>query len=125
LESIAVPSSVWEINAECFANCDSLSTVTFGTGSQLREMEAGAFSHCSRLESIAVPSSVREIDAECFANCDSLSAVTFGTGSQLREMEAGAFSQSSQAQVVLPDGQTVLAKSLCQGWKRPRSRALP
>jgi hypothetical protein len=55
---IFIPSCVEMLGKSCFSGCESLSTVTFESGSQLSSIAQSAFSFCSSLSSIFVPSSV-------------------------------------------------------------------
>jgi hypothetical protein len=45
----------------CFSGCESLSTVTFESGSQLSSIAEDAFCCCSSLSSIYCPSSLQTI----------------------------------------------------------------
>jgi hypothetical protein len=49
---------VTAIGRDCFSRCESLATVTFEPGSQLRTVEPGVFADCSLLSSIWIPASI-------------------------------------------------------------------
>jgi hypothetical protein len=64
LRSICIPSSVEKLGKDCFSLCESLSTVTFESGSKLSSIEEFAFAYCSSLSSICIPSSLKTILTE-------------------------------------------------------------
>jgi hypothetical protein len=86
-----IPSSVEKLGSDCFSGCQSLSTVTFESGSNLSSIEDFAFNCCSSLSSICIPSSVETLGGYCFSGCQSLSTVTFDSGSKLSCIEDFAF----------------------------------
>jgi hypothetical protein len=108
---ICIPSSVEQIAQGCFYECNSISTVTFESGSQLSPIAECAFQYCSSLSSIFISSSVDSIDNGCFSFCGSLSTVTFESGSQLSSIANDAFwSCSSLSLICCPSSlQTILA----------------
>jgi hypothetical protein len=61
LSSICIPSSVVELGESCFTSCQSLSKVTFESGSRLSEIGDQAFAGCWSLSSICIPSSLGNI----------------------------------------------------------------
>jgi hypothetical protein len=91
LIEIVIPASVEEIGAKCFAECRSLISVTFESGSRLSRIAEEAFSETGLIE-IVIPASVEEIRAKCFAECGSLSSMTFEGRSRLRKVDGTAFS---------------------------------
>jgi hypothetical protein len=58
---ICIPSSVEMLGQECFNGCESLSTVTFESGSQLSSIAESAFRYCFSLSSICCPSYLQTI----------------------------------------------------------------
>jgi hypothetical protein len=67
--------------------CESLSTVTFESGSKLSSIDKSAFQYCRSLSSICIPSSVEKVGKHCFDGCESLSAVTLESGSKLSPID--------------------------------------
>ena len=72
--SVTIPESVTEIENSAFYNCDTLSNVTFESGSQLASIGGSAFSSTG-LTSIIIPASVTSIGNRAFSSCSSLSSV--------------------------------------------------
>jgi hypothetical protein len=62
--TICIPSSVEKIGRDCFVGCQSLSTITFESGSQLSSLSEYAFWSCLSLSSIFCPSSLQTILAD-------------------------------------------------------------
>lgn len=95
LQSIEIPASVEIIERQAFANCTSLTTVTFEKESQLKTIGSsgngneswGAFANCRALTAIQIPASVTTIGAAAFKGCSSLATVTFEKGSRLETIE--------------------------------------
>jgi hypothetical protein len=124
LSAVCIPSRVEMLGKDCFAECESLSTVTFAAGSRLARIEEQAFLGCSRLPAICIPSSVETLGEECFKWCGSLSTVTFAAGSRLARIKAGTFTGSSQAWAILPNGERISAQEFGRGWS-PESPLIP
>jgi hypothetical protein len=61
LQSILIPSNVEILGSKCFADCGSLSSITFESNSRLTRIESLAFKWSS-LQSIVIPRNVRFID---------------------------------------------------------------
>jgi hypothetical protein len=80
LITICIPSSVGVIGRRCFAGCNHLRKVRFGSDSHLVRIEMFAFEGCSSLRSICIPSSVREIESCCFSRCFALKDLIFERG---------------------------------------------
>jgi hypothetical protein len=64
LSSIAIPSSVETLAECCFAECQSLRTVTFESGSNLSTVEPQVFPLCPSISSICIPASLRAVFRE-------------------------------------------------------------
>lgn len=100
IERVIVPSSVTEINHNCFCGC-SLSTIelpnsltsikdfVFGKcenlnnivlPNSLTNLGQGAFSGCTALSEIVIPDSVTSELSGTFEDCTSLTSVTIGSG---------------------------------------------
>ena len=79
LRSVALSSTVETIGESAFANCRSLSSVTFVSGLTL--IKRHAFNMCTSLAgNIVLPNSVTTIRDNAFYGCSSVSSFTLGTG---------------------------------------------
>jgi hypothetical protein len=74
-----IPSSVEILGAECFLQCDSLSSITFESNSRLTTIEALVFASTSA-QSIVLPRSVRFIDGSAFCHTKFSSVLIEGGG---------------------------------------------
>jgi hypothetical protein len=70
--SIVIPRNVEIIGSKCFGKTQSVSSISFESNSQLRQIESLAFSSSS-LRSIIIPRNVPFIDAAAFSNFDGFS----------------------------------------------------
>lgn len=86
-EDVSISNYVERIEAEAFANNDSIKHVTIGD--HVKVIASGAFSGCDSLESVTVPDSVVTIENAAFSGCPMLSSVSVGTG--LAELGNGVF----------------------------------
>jgi hypothetical protein len=99
LTSVFIPSTVITIEEGTFANCESLESCIFETGSELALIESSVFDCCCSLESMVVPASVRVLSEYCFGGCTSLSRLAFEDGSQLVRIDFLAGSCCSSLEV--------------------------
>jgi hypothetical protein len=90
---IIIPASVEAICKACFANCGSLTSVTFESSSKLQRIEESVF-QWSGLTAIIIPASVEVLCKECFSYCRSLASIEFELGSTLCEVAVDSFAQS-------------------------------
>lgn len=65
LQSIVIPQAVSSIGPRAFQSCNSLTSVVFAPGSQLRSLGDSCFNAC-RFESIDLPDGLTTIGAGCF-----------------------------------------------------------
>jgi hypothetical protein len=65
LQSLCIPASVEIIPEHCFADCNSLSSVTFKPWCRLRQIERSALLN-SALESICIPSLLKSSENSVF-----------------------------------------------------------
>ena len=115
IKSIVIPASVKTIEAQAFAQCASLETVTFESGSQLETIGDQAFAQCSKLasvnldacthlksiglqafaqtkiSSVSLASSLETIGDQAFGSCASLATLTIGENSALESIGVQAF----------------------------------
>lgn len=77
LTSITIPDSVEIIGLGAFDGCESLRSVTFGSG--LTSILSEAFGNCSSLVNIDIPNNVTLIDEYAFANCYNLRSIRLST----------------------------------------------
>ncbi len=98
--SIIIPSSVTTIQDSssasqpgwgAFANCASLTTVTFEQNSSLTYIGLGAFYNCSNLTGVTLPNSVTTIANSAFRNCSSITDITIPTSITSAGMKQNAF----------------------------------
>lgn len=66
LTSITIPNNVVTISYNAFQWCDSLSSVTFESNSQLQTIKSNAFGRCTGLTSITIPDTVTTIENYAF-----------------------------------------------------------
>ena len=89
LISVEIPKSVLSIGMSSFRGCESLASITFEVGSQLKTIEKFAFAsfpitntspwtyNIPVFETITIPSSVTCIAADAFRRCVNLESVIF------------------------------------------------
>ncbi len=86
VETVNNKSKLATVGARAFYGCRSLTTVSFGTNSQLKTLAASAFENCSALQSIVLPKSLKTLESGVFKGCTALNSVTLEvqqtTGSQ-------------------------------------------
>ena len=76
ITSVSIPSSIKVIRYNAFYLCDSLTTVTFATDSELTTIENYAFSYCRALTSINLPDSLTSIGYAAFSAATQLTEIT-------------------------------------------------
>lgn len=86
-EDVSISDSVEKIEAEAFADNQSIKRVTVGDAVEV--IGPRAFSGCTNLESVIIPDSVEIIENAAFSGCPSLLSVTVGIG--LKSLGNGAF----------------------------------
>ena len=74
LQSIAIPSSVTEIEKYAFINCNSLREVVVSEG-LLKKIRSSVFQTCMSLQRITIPATVDKIEQFAFMNCSTLREV--------------------------------------------------
>lgn len=113
ITEICIPDSVREIGDRCFAGCNELASVTFGTSSRLERIGDGAFAdlvfECSheyvdrscRFEEIVIPDSVETIGEKCFFGCCYLRNIVVGPESRLKKVGREAFKHTEIPEEVI------------------------
>jgi hypothetical protein len=85
VKSICIPRSVESLGESCFEEA-KIETLTFESGSQLREIEKECFDGCE-LTSVRIPRLVEVLSEGCFEFCRNLETFTFEPESMLRRIE--------------------------------------
>jgi hypothetical protein len=86
---------------ECFAQCISLSSVTFESGSGLSRIENREF-YGSGLVEMVLPAAIESLGTNCCYLCGSLFSVFFELGSNLSRIEVSAFAISGVIEINVP-----------------------
>jgi predicted metal-binding protein len=89
------------LGSNCFAYCESLSSITFESNSDLTRIESRAF-YDSSLSSIVIPGNVEILGSECFSSCKSLLSIIFESNSRLTRIESKVFSSTSLQSILIP-----------------------
>ncbi len=112
IESIDIPDSVTELDAEVFQNCYSLKTVTLPK--YITVIEPILFQNCRSLQSIEIPDGVIGIGEAAFYGCESLKEVTLPDGVTYLGLEA--FACCSSLKVYCPKSLTYIDKGFNDGY---------
>ena len=111
LKNVIIPDSVEKIGVGAFANCRSLTHVTFGNG--LVEIADSAFMATSLLR-ITLPDSVKKIDDNAFADCRLLDSIDLGEG--VRQIGNFAFAYCIDLpEIIFPDSIEAVGVSAFEG----------
>lgn len=79
LEKVVIGKNVQKIGANAFSGCASLKTVSFKSGSALKNIDKRAFYKCISLKSITIPAKVTNIGKQAFYGCKKLKKITIKT----------------------------------------------
>lgn len=112
IEQIIVPHSVYEIEAEAFANWKSLRQIIFTEDSLLLKIGANAF-HNSGVESFTAPCNLKVIEKGAFSGCENMKTVDLG--SKLEIIEDNCFKDSGLVTLKLSTKNINSAKYVLQG----------
>lgn len=106
-----IPDKVKRIESDAFENCVNLTTVGFGTNSQLTHISLGAFSGCNRLEIIEnIPDSLTYIGQSVFSNCTALTSITLPPC--LTSVDSSTFYKCiSLVEIEIPDSVSVIGEN--------------
>ena len=98
----------------------TLSSVTFGAGSQLERIDPFVFFKTG-IEEVSIPNGVRELGHRCFSHCERLRRVTFGPNSKLEHIGDDAFLNTRIESLSMPDSVLELGDRCfceCNGLRR-------
>lgn len=113
ITSVIIPSSVENIGAYAFNDCNNLVSVQFlGTG--LKIIGENAFNYCNNLVSITLPTTLTTISDEAFRGCTKLTSLELPN--KLETIGRGAFQNcASITTVSIPNSVVSLQKSAYSG----------
>ena len=80
--TVHIGNNVTKLPQSIFRNFSHLTTVNFGSTTQLTTIGSHAFENCTGLTEIVVPSSVTAINSTAFQGCTGLTSLNLGTGVQ-------------------------------------------
>ena len=98
ITSINIPSSVMIIHDVAFDSVDTLETVSFAEGSQLRGIQDRAFNYCTKLASINLPESLETIGESAFSACTGIDTLTIP--SNVHTIYENAFDYWTEGQTI-------------------------
>lgn len=122
LTTITIPKSVTEIWSRAFQSCENLADVVIPNG--VSEIGRGAFEDCANLRRVSIPGSVKEIGREAFNGCTSLESVTIGKGVEVVGWDAFSGCESLKA-IDLPAGVREIQQGAFGGCSSLRSVIIP
>lgn len=76
MTKVTVGKNVKTLETGAFSGCTKLKTVAFKSGSALTTIKSKAFYNCKKLQSISMPSNVKSIGSQAFYNCKNLKTIT-------------------------------------------------
>ena len=113
ITSVLIPSTVIDIEASAFANCENLCSIVLLEG--LQSIGDDAFNGCVNLTKIDFPTSLKTIGSAGFANCKSLSQIALSTG--ITNLGASAFENCENATTVSLGSISVLEEKVFNSCK--------
>ncbi len=105
LKDLNIEDCIKSCGSDCFASCNSLSSVTIGNG--LSRLSPRMFSGCTSLESIDIPDNIVQIGERAFDSCSSLSSVTIPSSVKNMEIYAFASCYNLQSAEIIGNGLTL------------------
>ncbi|MBR5345124.1 MAG: DUF4214 domain-containing protein [Clostridia bacterium] len=87
LTTVALPSDLTEIPAQCFSGCSSLASISLPEG--ITEIGDRAFMNCTALQGVSLPAQVKIIGDHAFAFCANMSTLVIPT--TIEEIKDHAF----------------------------------
>ena len=136
LTSVKIPSSVTNIEYECFAYCSEIKNIEIGDstsqeastvlggrifymcnnvdsvvlGNNIVEIGRDAFNNCKGLRSIVIPNSVKKMGSHVFLGCENLESVLLSEN--LKSIEWASFSSCTNLKsIIIPDSVELLGES--------------
>ena len=114
LKTLQLPAGLEEIGEEAFAGCDALTSLTFGKGTELKEIPDNAFSLCLHLKDLSLPATVERVGALAFSDCRAMTKLDLGTS--LKEIGNQAFLRcESLTRLAFPDTVETIGADLFAG----------
>ena len=104
---IEIPDSVTSLGFACFADCNSLSSVTIGSG--VTQLPDDCFRNCFSLSVITIPDRITSLGVNCFYNSSSLSSIIIPDS--VTSLGDYCFQSSSLSSVTIGSGVTQLPTS--------------
>jgi hypothetical protein len=102
--SVVIPKWIKVLGESCFTGewhkVNALESIAFESESQLTEIKALCFSHCS-LKSICIPRNVEILPNDCFRG-SKLESITFENESRLKRIEKNCFENCSLKSICIP-----------------------
>jgi hypothetical protein len=102
ITSLIIPRYVQFLCSSWSSACQSLSSISFETDSELTRIKSNTLYFCHSLESITIPRRVQIVCSECFSHCKPLSSISFETDSELTGIESRAFYYISLELITIP-----------------------
>lgn len=101
ITSVELPARISSLGTYVFANCASLTTVTFAEGYKYAAIPDYMFQGCRKLTSIAIPGEVSSIGRGAFNNASVMATIEFaltadGQASKLQSIGADAFNNCTK-----------------------------
>lgn len=123
LTEIVIPDSITKIDDYMFANCKSLTSVTFSENGNLTKIGVCAFKNCKKLKSITFPDSVTSIGAYAFEG-SGLESITVTNG--VTSIYGGEFIGCTElTSVIIQDGVTSLGDLMFRDCSKLTSIVIP
>lgn len=108
LQSIIIPASVKTIGEDCFLWAESLSSITFESGSKLETIESCGFL-ATAITTITLPKNLKTIGNRAFYNCKKLTQVLYEDGIAYESIGEEAFGYSEISKFYIPESCKTIA----------------
>ncbi len=125
LQNVVIPRSVEVIGDGAFTANEVLTSVTFETGSRLREIHSYAFTKTG-LQTITLPASIEHLGYWAFSDCYQLTGVYFESDHNMHTIQQGVFAYSENLlDFTFPSGVSTYPSYLFRGNKVIQHITLP
>ncbi|MCR5623889.1 MAG: leucine-rich repeat domain-containing protein [Lachnospiraceae bacterium] len=115
LQEMTFPARLERLDARSFMGCRSMKKITFEgckKGSQVTELETGAFQDCTKLTKVNLPCKLKYIGEDVFKNCNNLKKIVINCP-KIRKLGKGAFEGvSEECKVYIPKSLSAFDKAL-------------